>query len=109
MNTNQSLQYAIDGDIPTFYNSRAWRAARKQTLEADRHECQDCKDRGRYTRAVDVHHVKTIEEHPGLALSMTYTDGNGAEKKQLISLCTACHKKRHEKAQAQEPITIERW
>lgn len=68
-----------------FYKSKDWKHKRKQILERDNHECQWCKAKGEYSKANTVHHIKSLDEHPGLALA----DDN------LISLCEACHNRAH--------------
>lgn len=74
-----------------FYKSKAWRQMRSIILERDHHICQDCLARKRAgariraRRAVVVHHIQPRETHPELAL----------EPLNLISLCDACHNKRH--------------
>lgn len=97
-----------------FYDSPEWRRKRRQILAADRHECQECKRRGRYSRAVIVHHVRHLEDHPELALSDVYTDAHGVERRQLISVCrdcheTVCHPERLRHTAPGEPVTAERW
>ena len=74
-----------------FYKSAAWRRVRKAALERDHYLCQDCmaaKARGEMVRprmATVVHHVLTVEQRPDLRLEMD----------NLVSLCDACHNKRH--------------
>lgn len=87
-------------EVKSFYNSSAWKHKRIEILERDHHECQDCKDRlkkaveekislsgedKKIRKAVEVHHIKGLREHPELSL----VDEN------LISLCTQCHNIRH--------------
>ena len=98
----------------SFYDSPEWRAKRRQILAADRHECQECKRRGRYSRAVIVHHVQHLEDHPELALSDVYTDAHGVERRQLVSVCrdcheTVCHPERLRRTEPDAPPTVERW
>lgn len=80
-----------------FYRRAAWRRVRDEVLRLDRYECQRCKARGRYSRAVVVHHVKHLEDRPELALSVY--DEN---RRQLISVCKRCHEELH-------PDRIEKW
>lgn len=74
-----------------FYKSAAWRRARRQALERDHYICQDClaaKRRGEMVRprtATAVHHIQPVEQRPDLRLELS----------NLISLCDACHNKRH--------------
>ena len=80
-----------------FYRRAAWRRVRDEVLRLDHYECQRCKAKGRYSRAVVVHHVKHLEDHPELALSVY--DGN---RRQLVSVCKRCHEELH-------PGRIEKW
>ena len=68
-----------------FYRSHAWKRKRAVILRRDGYQCQDCKKYGKSTEAVTVHHIQHLEDHPELAL----------QNDNLISLCTACHNRRH--------------
>ena len=68
-----------------FYRSVAWQWVRKYVLWRDHFECQHCKAKGRYRKAQCVHHVKSRETHPKLALTAA----------NLVSLCFACHNAAH--------------
>lgn len=97
-----------------FYDSPEWKRKRLEILERDHFECYHCRARGRYTRAVIVHHVKHLEDAPEFALSDTYVDGRGAVHRQLISVCrdcheTVCHPERLRRTVLPEPVTTERW
>ncbi len=51
---------------------------------------------------------------PDLALCDTYTDGEGVERRQLISVCrecheTVCHPERMRKQVKERFVTQERW
>lgn len=94
-----------------FYHWTEWRTLREQVLKLDNYECQMCKEKGRYSRAAIVHHIKHLKDRPDLALSIY--DSNTGER-QLISVCKECHEKEHPESQRQyvpkaEPITRERW
>lgn len=84
-----------------FYHTTAWKHKRKKILKRDHNSCQRCRQEGRYTRAVTVHHIKHLKDVPELAL----TDDN------LISLCNKCHEKmhpeRHKKRYGYK--NVERW
>lgn len=94
-----------DEEAFKFYNSTLWRNTRKAALKRDNFECQMCKSKGRYSKAVIVHHKKHLKDSPELALSLD----------NLVSVCKACHEELHPEAQKQnvnkwkEPLTIERW
>ena len=74
-----------------FYKSRAWRKLRRQALQRDNYLCQDCmaaKAAGEMIRPRDatvVHHIRPRETCPERELDLD----------NLISLCDACHNKRH--------------
>ena len=94
-----------------WYNSEPWRSMRETVLRADRYECQRCKERGRYSRAVLVHHVKHLKDRPDLALSII---DPATGERQLVSVCKRCHEELHPEAQRQyrtrvAPLTPERW
>ena len=94
-----------------WYNSEPWRSTREAVLKADRHECQRCKERGRYSRAVLVHHVKHLKDRPDLALSII---DPATGERQLVSVCKRCHELLHPESQRQyrmreAPVTIVRW
>ena len=94
-----------------WYNSEPWRSTRETVLKADRYECQRCKERGRYSRAVLVHHVKHLKDRPDLALSII---DPATGERQLVSVCKRCHEELHPEAQRQyrpkgKPVTAERW
>lgn len=95
-----------------FYLTRKWKKKRLEVLKLDKHECQYCKRKGRYTKATLVHHVKHLDEFPELALEIYYTDTDGQSKRNLLSTCKDCHETeghperlRH----AKEPLNKERW
>jgi 5-methylcytosine-specific restriction endonuclease McrA len=82
-----------------FYTSGKWLRKKERVLKRDKHLCQDCKRYGRKTEAALVHHIKPFEEYPEL----------GLDEENLISLCEACHNKRHpEKAKKRIPPMAKR-
>lgn len=94
-----------------FYWWPEWRSLQPEVLKLDRWECQNCKARGKYARAVLVHHVKHLRDRPDLALSVWDPDTG---ERQLVSLCKACHEDEHpealrQKHAAKPPLTAERW
>lgn len=74
-----------------FYKSAHWRRARRMALDRDMWICQDCLaayKNGEMTAprgATMVHHIQPRETHPELEVVLT----------NLVSLCDACHAKRH--------------
>lgn len=97
-------------NLHAFYTSSEWLHTRDEVLEEDKHECQDCKVRGFYTKATTVHHVQYLRKHPELALSKFY-EYAGKVYRNLISLCHDCHEKRHgyRQKEKKKPLTEERW
>ena len=92
-----------------FYSWGEWRRLRAQVLKLDNCECQECRRKGRYTKAAIVHHVQHLRDRPDLALSIY--DG---DLRQLESVCKRCHEALHPEGQRQfaplaPPITAERW
>lgn len=108
----QQLQALIDaGCEHTFYCCAPWKICRKDVLRLDHYECQICKARGKYRRALVVHHVKHLVDRPDLALNI-YDPDTG--ERQLVSVCKQCHEDLHPESQqktqqSQELITQERW
>ena len=83
-----------------FYDSAVWKHKRDQILKRDHYECQECRRRindavkagtvidgpdRRIRRAVMVHHIQELRDHPDLALD----DDN------LTSVCHECHDRIH--------------
>lgn len=106
----QLVSLLAAGNEAAFYSWPEWLRLRREVLRLDHNECSICKAKGRYRRAVIVHHVKHLRERPDLALSIW--DG---EERQLISVCKQCHEDCHPEAFMQnsrikmQPITEERW
>lgn len=67
------------------YTSKKWERKRKAILARDGYICRECRKYGRTVTATTVHHIKHVDEYPELAY----------ENKNLESLCSACHNKRH--------------
>lgn len=107
--TKKLIKLIETGNTDSFYNWAEWKALRLDVLKLDNYECQICKAKGKYKKAVIVHHVKHLKENPELALCIW----NG-DKRQLISVCKACHEDEHPESQRQwkkikMPLTVERW
>lgn len=61
------LQEKISADnVDSFYHWKDWEQLRAEVLRMDNHECQICKQKGRYRRADIVHHVKHLKDRPTL-------------------------------------------
>lgn len=95
-----------------FYQSPAWSRLRAEVLAGSHYECAVCAQRGKYTRAVCVHHVHHVEDHPELALALHYFSG-GESFAQLVPLCHECHEDAHMHRVISrtdvQPLTPERW
>lgn len=104
------VKKCIEEDIHKFYIWSAWLKVRSKVLQMDKHECQICKRRGRYTKANTVHHVNYVKKHPQLALEIWY-EWQGQKRRNLISLCRDCHEEVHgyRKKEKKKPLTEERW
>ena len=101
-----------EGREAEFYSWTPWEQTRLKVLALDKNECVRCRQRGRYAKAVLVHHVHHLTDRPDLALSIYDEDG----RRQLISLCRACHELEHPErlrpawtAKQENPLTVERW
>jgi 5-methylcytosine-specific restriction endonuclease McrA len=98
------LEHLIRQDklIP-FYKCKEWRALRQEALERDNFECQECKRKGRYKRAQNVHHLKEVKARPDLALELN----------NLECICIACHNAVHDKRLRNDHrkpfVNEERW
>ena len=103
------------GKTDSRYLSKAWRRKRAKILELDHNECVICKAQGRHTPAIIVHHVRHADEYPELFLCDTYSDSDGTEHRQLISVCKWCHEnvchpeKAAHRAAYRNPLTTEKW
>lgn len=102
------------GDVHSFYCSSQWVRLSHEVLDMDKHECQICKQRGRYRRADLVHHVNHVKDAPERALDIWYTDADGNRQRNLISVCkdcheTVCHPERMRRCKSAPPLTRERW
>ena len=98
-----------DDDTHRFYCRKEWQEIREKVLRLDHYECQKCKAKGKYKRAVIVHHVHHLKDYPSMALDIYDKEGN----RNLVSLCQSCHEEEHPEErhrwQAKEPLTKERW
>ncbi len=98
-----------------FYKSPEWKALRKQVLEEQHHECEDCRAKSPSVvePAVTVHHIMEVRKHPELALSYSYLDAEGQRHRNLVALCDSCHNARHGRfhggIRTKPQVTEERW
>lgn len=114
--TTQLLQFirtCIENDnLLPFYKLTAWKHVRADVIKLDHGECQHCKERGKHVAGSHVHHVCHVKDRPELALSIWYTDEAGKTKRNLVTLCHACHEIEHNhrgKIPHAPPLTEERW
>jgi len=81
-------------NIPeNFYKSRKWRNLALSVIKEHHGECYICRQNGKYSKAVLVHHVRPLKEFPNLAYSRTDELGNI----QLMPLCFDCHERLHQR------------
>lgn len=111
--TKEQIEYVkncINTNVHNFYIWSEWQKVRTQVLLMDKFECQDCKKRGRYTKANTVHHHQFLKKYPELALEIFY-EFKGKRYRNLISLCHDCHEARHgyRKKEEKKLLTEERW
>ena len=103
MLTTDEIRSLIEADrTDVFYNSKPWRRLSRRIIRKARGECQLCRAEHRLTRAVLVHHVKSLREHPELAY----------EPSNLMPLCHDCHERMHKRGLYAERIGFineERW
>jgi len=104
------------GNDRKFYKSQAWRDLRASVLASAHCECAMCKEKSPavYSRAVTVHHVMHVDEHPRYALSRTYVGRDGRDHDNLIPLCHECHDIVHGRFRGHAhdrsgDVTPERW
>lgn len=83
---NAELEGIRMGNDSSFdYCSSRWKRKRAAILRKQNYMCANCKRYGRAREAVEVHHVKHVDEYPELA----FVDDN------LVGLCKSCHLKQH--------------
>lgn len=86
-----------------FYGSSEWKAKRKEILERDNFECQDCKDEGivttEYDAILEIDHIKELEDYPELALN----------NDNLRTRCKSHHNKKHKRFEFRENKKKRKW
>ena len=88
---------ADEGKLYRFYKTREWLSLRAEVMAAHHCECAMCAELGKYSKAVTVHHVNEVKDHPELALSKWYIDANGRRLPNLLPLCARCHNRIHDR------------
>lgn len=86
-------------NIHAFYCSTSWEHLRREVLKEHHNECQLCKAKGLYSKAVVVHHIKYVRQYPQLALT----------KDNLIALCHDCHFNIHHNQTKRVQLNSEKW
>lgn len=87
------------GNLKVFYNSAAWEHLRQEVLDEQHHECQICREKGLYSEAEAVHHIKPVRTRPDLALT----------KSNLLAVCNQCHYEIHHTRAHHQQLNEERW
>lgn len=82
-----------------FYKIGKWKSKRERILRRDEYRCRECKRYGKSVAASTVHHVIPLEQQPDLR----YSSDN------LISLCSKCHDKMHDRINNQLTKAGEDW
>ncbi|CAI3193145.1 HNH endonuclease [Clostridium neonatale] len=82
-----------------FYKSTKWKTKRERILKRDDYMCKECKRYGKTTGATTVHHVYPLEERPELKIN----------NNNLISLCSKCHDKMHDRINNELTATGKQW
>lgn len=86
--------YRRDADSKKHYG-RAWKRIRDSYIS--RHPlCEECLKSGRYVPAVEVHHLIPL------------SNGGTHARDNLISLCHACHMKKHGELGSHHPHSADR-
>jgi len=70
-----------------FHKTTKWKSKRLKILKRDEYMCRECKRYGKTTEATTVHHIYPLEQRPELGLNSN----------NLISLCSKCHNKMHDR------------
>jgi 5-methylcytosine-specific restriction protein A len=80
---DESKRHAREADH-AFYQSRAWRALRREAADRYGKLCAACLKRGRVTAANELDHVKPRKQYPERALDIDNVQW----------LCRACHNRK---------------
>ena len=82
-----------------FYKNIKWKGKRERILKRDEYLCRECKRYGKSVAASTVHHVIPLDQRADLK----YSSNN------LISLCSKCHDKMHDRTNNQLTKVGEEW
>lgn len=99
-----------EGKLYQFYKSKVWIKKKTEVLEKFHNECVWCKERGKISKAEEVHHIQFVKKHPELALDEFYTY-KGKTYRNLVPLCHDCHDRAHNrmKYKKTQQFNEERW
>lgn len=85
-----------DNEIWKFYKTDDWEELRDDVLKDAHWECQHCLRKGKYTRAVMVHHINEVRKRPDLALTREFIHPITKQRIiNLVALCNSCHELEH--------------
>lgn len=107
METKEIIKLIESDNLIKFYKCAAWNGVnglRRKALIRDNYECQMCKDKGRYHKAENVHHVLEVKKFPQHAMSL----------ENLLCVCITCHNEIHKRFDTEEKkdnkfTNEERW
>lgn len=83
----------------SYYKKKTWILKRVRIFKRDDYLCRECKRYGKTTAATTVHHINPLEQYPELALVSV----------NLISFCTCCHDKMHDRTSGILTALGEQW
>lgn len=94
-----------------FYRSRAWRNLSHAVIAENNNECFFCKRSGKYSPAIETHHIMRVRDYPELAYSRFYHGTDGRDHINLVPVCHDCHMQQHGKKFGGQKkfFTAERW
>lgn len=81
------------------YKNKKWIRKREVILKRDDYLCRECKRYGKRIPAEQVHHIYPVENYP----EHKWNSVN------LISLCTSCHDKMHDRVTRQLTALGLKW
>ena len=86
-----------------FYLSQSWRDMREYIIKRDHYLCQDCLNKGLFTPAEEVHHIRPLTPKNINDTDITLNEEN------LVSLCRECHRARHADRFANKRYSIDEF
>lgn len=103
-------QLIRENKLYKFYKHPEWIKKKEDILKRFHNECLWCKEKGKITKAVEVHHIQYVKKYPELALDEFFTY-KGKQYRNLVPLCHDCHDRAHErmKYKKRKQLNEERW